>query len=85
MSNNRMWLANDRLGVRCLIAKYYPSTGWYPTPHTKLAAAMDSDDEHTQDGPTDWRLIYESTATTEELKRLQIMPDVIDGQAKPPA
>lgn len=29
MANNRLWLVNKRTGDRTLIAKYYPSTGWY--------------------------------------------------------
>lgn len=28
MANNRMWLVHNS-GARVLLAKYYPSTGWY--------------------------------------------------------
>lgn len=30
MANNRMYLVNERTGTRVYLAKYYPSTGWYP-------------------------------------------------------
>jgi hypothetical protein len=30
MANNRMSLVNKTTGVRIYLAKYYPSTGWYP-------------------------------------------------------
>ena len=29
MANNRLYLKSKRTGERVLIAKYYPSTGWY--------------------------------------------------------
>lgn len=29
MANNRMYLTNKRTGSKVLLAKYYPSTGWY--------------------------------------------------------
>ena len=29
MANNRMFLVNRRTGARLMLAKYYPSTGWY--------------------------------------------------------
>lgn len=60
MANNRMWLVNDRLGVRCLAATYYPTPGWTHTPMTALSEAMGSDDDHSEDGPMDWRLVYEN-------------------------
>lgn len=28
-----MFLLNKRTGIRAYIAKYYPSTGWYTSPH----------------------------------------------------
>lgn len=66
MANNRMFLVNDRLGVRVFLAKYYPSTGWYsPAPDIAgaLSKAFEADDTMGADpgsGPTDWRLAYES-------------------------
>lgn len=30
MANNRMYLVNKRTGTRIYLAKYYPSSGWYP-------------------------------------------------------
>jgi hypothetical protein len=30
MANNRLYLKSNHTGERILIAKYYPSTGWYP-------------------------------------------------------
>lgn len=29
MSNNRLFLKNPKTGQKVLLAKYYPSTGWY--------------------------------------------------------
>lgn len=29
MANNRMWLVHKPSGASILLAKYYPSTGWY--------------------------------------------------------
>lgn len=29
MANNRMFLVNRKTGARIMLAKYYPSTGWY--------------------------------------------------------
>lgn len=29
MANNRLYIVNTTTGKRALIAKYYPSTGWY--------------------------------------------------------
>jgi len=30
MANNRMYLVHPGSGQRIMLAKYYPSTGWYP-------------------------------------------------------
>lgn len=35
MANNRMYLKNTRTGKRIYLAKYYPSTGWYPVIDSK--------------------------------------------------
>ena len=29
MANNRMYLVNTATGARIMLAKYYPSTGWF--------------------------------------------------------
>ena len=48
MANNRMFLVNPTTGARLMLAKYYPSTGWYvPTPETlgqRLNELFDSTD-----------------------------------------
>lgn len=62
MANNRMWLVNERLKRRVLLAKYYPSTGWYAFHHNlqeKLDNVFDGDTEVSSIGPTDWVLEYE--------------------------
>lgn len=59
MANNRMWLVNDRLNTRVLLAKYYPNTKWYIYDGFKVDAAFDQDDTDTMIGPTDWRLEYD--------------------------
>lgn len=63
MSNNRMWLRNKRTGQQILVAKYYPSTGWF-TYHESLTGKLDdlfdkSDEPRTQWGSNDWKLEYE--------------------------
>lgn len=64
MANTRMWLVNKRLGQEILLAKYYPSTGWY-TFHAdlseKLDIAFDEDEEISSFGPVDWILEYEQS------------------------
>lgn len=71
-----MWLVNTRTNHRVLLAKYYPSTGWYAygTQSEALAsidgalnAAFDeagvSDSyEEVCDGGRDWVLCYEGDA-----------------------
>lgn len=66
MANNRMWLVNDRLGKRVLLAKYYPSTGWYmvDSAGADLTAADETDNAVSQWGPVDWRLEYEMAGDT---------------------
>ena len=64
MSNNLMFIENKRLNVRVYVAKYYPSTGWYPINDTipeELSAGFDVDPTKTMSGPTDWVVGYDST------------------------
>jgi hypothetical protein len=76
MANNRMWLINERLGVRVLLAKFYPSTGWF-VPHdglrTVLDTAFDLDESTSQEGSTDWRISYESAESPELLRGLRVV------------
>lgn len=69
MANNRMWLVNERLGVKVVLAKFYPSTGW-SSPEgcsERLDAAFDGDDAPTgQSGLEDWKLVYEDENYTAE-------------------
>jgi len=46
MANNLMYLVNKRTGTRIIIAKFYPSTGWYTAEAIKktLDAAFDESD-----------------------------------------
>lgn len=44
MANNRMWLVNQKDGSRVLLAKYYPSTGWYVSRPERLDEAFNIDD-----------------------------------------
>lgn len=66
MANNRMWLKNKRTNARILLAKYYPTTGWYCF-HDDLNVKLDKmfeDNEHdyTQWGDNDWVIEYEIDA-----------------------
>jgi hypothetical protein len=55
VANNRLFLKNPKTGERVLLAKYYPSTGWYTVIHNTTAQKqMDqflcpSDREQTDD------------------------------------
>ena len=50
MANNRMWLnVKGHPEKRILLAKYYPSTGWYLF-HTDKNQLNDWFDEHINDG-----------------------------------
>lgn len=63
MANNRMWLTNDRLGVKVYLGKYYPGTGWYTDNSTiaaELDAGFDKDSIRSPFGPLDWRIEYET-------------------------
>lgn len=63
MANNRMWLTNKRTGAKVLLAKYYPSTGWYPYHddiHDKLMKLFESNEPPASPwGDNDWTLEYE--------------------------
>jgi len=63
MSNNVMWLVNDRTNERIPIAKYYPSTGWYLLDghDEKLSAAFDGDSKRGAIGPVEWKIYYDMT------------------------
>ena len=65
MANNRMFLVNERLGVRICVAKYYPSSGWYveqveSSLAERLNKSFTDDPVATMDGPTDWTIAYET-------------------------
>lgn len=68
MANNRMCIVNKRLDKRFLLAKYYPSTGWYFFKTTDeefsdrakmLNDIFDEDDEVSMFGKTDWVIEYD--------------------------
>lgn len=65
MANNRMWLVHKSTGRAVLLAKFYPSAGWYhPAPETagqKLNAFLDETESDIAD-ETEWELRYESEA-----------------------
>jgi len=65
MANNRMWLTNKRTGAKVLLAKYYPSTGWYVFHDdlvAKLNALFDANDPApTMWGDNDWTVKFEQT------------------------
>jgi hypothetical protein len=68
MANNRMYLKNRRTGAKVLLAKYYPSTGWYafhaPDRGVDLISKLDetfdtNEPETTMWGDNDWLIEYE--------------------------
>lgn len=66
MANNRMWLKNKRTGAQVLLAKYYPSTGWYPFHddiHAKLAELFaHNEPDASMWGDNDWLLEYDQSS-----------------------
>ena len=73
MANNRMYLRNKRTEAKVLLAKYYPSTGWYPfhipnegidLPDKMSKVFDDNAPEPTQWGDNDWTIEYEMEAET---------------------
>lgn len=69
VSNNRMWLTNKLTGQQVLLAKYYPSTGWYVF-HDDIAQRLDKlfDTDPTPPsmyGNTLWAIQYEQEETNE--------------------
>jgi len=73
MANNRMALVCVKCGEGMAIAKYYPSTGWYPTSAHDDARLENWMEEHRRkcgtthlrDGSGDYRLAYESDGMTD--------------------
>lgn len=65
MANNRMWLKNKRTGAQVLLAKYYPTTGWYTFHddiHDKLDNLFeDNEPNPSQWGDNDWLIEYDQT------------------------
>ena len=61
MANNRMWLVHKVSGEKFLLAKYYPSTGWFckhDETTAKLNEFFDVNDLHSDIGD-EYRLEYE--------------------------
>lgn len=63
MANNRMYLKNKRTGAQVLLAKYYPSTGWYVF-HDDIRVRMDDLFDRNEApasmwGDNDWTIEYE--------------------------
>lgn len=69
MANNRMYLVNERLGIRVFIGKYYPSTGWQVRNEElekELDEAFSKDNNSSLFGPTDWVVDYETVGFVSE-------------------
>ena len=64
MANNRLYLVNEDGTKRILLAKYYPSTGWYIFHNREqLDEWLESyNDDMSIYGPTDLHLEYETPA-----------------------
>ncbi len=63
MANNRMWLVHEATKTMVLLAKYYPSVGWFlhfdaENVNRFLAA---SEQSGSMFGDTPWRVRYESS------------------------
>ncbi len=53
MANNRMFLVNNRTGQKVMLAKYYPSTGWY-VQNEKIKESLDDAFNIADFGVEDW-------------------------------
>jgi len=61
MANNRLWLRTLDGTKNILLAKYYPSTGWYLSSTEKeLNRFLEFLGDGSMFGPTNLQLIYES-------------------------
>lgn len=63
-----MYLKNKRAGAQVLLAKYYPSTGWYVF-HDDIRARLDALFESNEPaasmwGDNDWSIEYEQATET---------------------
>lgn len=62
MANNRMYLVNSETKEKVMLAKYYPSTGWY-VKYNDLAYMLNEFFEgtahHSSDGPCNYKIEFE--------------------------
>lgn len=57
-----MWLVNTSTGEKNLLAKYYPSTGWFIYRNgERVDSLFDRDTRQSMWGPTDYVLEFEQT------------------------
>lgn len=66
MSNNKMWVVHHGTKQRMLLAKYYPSTGWYPTQGVEVLLGQfleetADNDRNPMDGDTTFDVRYETS------------------------
>ncbi len=66
MANNRMWLVHTVTGKRNLLAKYYPSIGWYLVTDNEdkpwIERLFEQDGERSDFGNTRYHLEFEHTS-----------------------
>ncbi len=63
MANNRMWFVNEKSGKKVMLAKYYPSTGWYIFYEDlleRLDKMFDEEKRVSLFGPTPFVIKYET-------------------------
>lgn len=63
MANNRMWLVHKASGRAVLLAKFYPSIGWFHPAAPDMGEKVNSFLTETETSPTEeteWELRYES-------------------------
>ena len=87
MANNRMWLqVKNQPEKKILLAKYYPSTGWYVfNSQEKLDDWFDENfNEPSMFGRIDLELVFQETDTkrSDAGKILEALNDVIEGEQK---
>jgi hypothetical protein len=72
VANNRMWFKNKKTGGKILLAKYYPSTGWYVYYEdiaARIEKELDANSIVSQTGNADWQIEYEGGGEDDEDRR----------------
>ncbi len=82
MANNRMWFQNLETGEKVLLAKYYPSTGWYLFHDDVALKLIRLFDKMPYDGSFEGKQVFRVLYDEEELKLAPHLKELMDKSAK---